>query len=101
MRSHSTEPAATSFSAGTRKTASSRGACRSSRPDNGRSKTLGGFVMLHDALLRARGAKLFLVAVALLWLFIATVPTARAADPAQGPGGPILVVTSGSSTFGK
>ena len=27
-------------------------------------------------------------------------PLARAADPAQGPGGPILVVTSGPSTYG-
>ena len=58
--------------------------------------------MSDDLLLRARVAKFFLVAVALLWSLIAVVPTAAAAgDPAQGPGGPILVVTSGSSTFGK
>jgi hypothetical protein len=58
--------------------------------------------MPNNALLRARGAKLILlVLVAFFWL-IGLASAARAAgDPAQGPGGPILVVTSGSSTFGK
>ena len=55
--------------------------------------------MTNHGLLRAKGVKLFLVAAALLWWFIGMAPAARA-DPAQGPGGPILVVTSGTSTFG-
>ena len=34
------------------------------------------------------------------WALALLAPPARAADPAQGPGGPILVVTSAPSTYG-
>ena len=58
--------------------------------------------MPNHGLLRARGAKILLVAVLLFCWFFGLASTARAAgDPGQGPGGPILVVTSASSTFSK
>ena len=58
--------------------------------------------MSHANSLKARGARLFFVAVALLCLLLGMSSAVRAAgDPAQGPGGPILVLTSGSSTFGN
>ncbi len=57
---------------------------------------------LHRPLWQARLARLLLVTLALLWCLAGMAPMARAAgDPAQGPGGPILVVTSGSASFGK
>src|SRR5690606_6466901 len=34
-------------------------------------------------------------------LVVASGPVSAASDPGQGPGGPILVVTSPSATFGK
>ncbi len=56
---------------------------------------------LHRPLWQARLARLLLVTLALLWWLAGMAPMARAAgDPAQGPGGPILVVTSGSANFG-
>ena len=60
--------------------------------------------MLFDVFSRAiGGGRPLLVWIALLWLLaVEVVPSALAAgDPGQGPGGPILVVTSGSSTYGK
>ena len=47
-----------------------------------------------------RAASRRLVFVLIAWALALMAPPACAADPAQGPGGPILVVTSGSSTFG-
>lgn len=51
-----------------------------------------------------RSTKLVRLLVAtfmLLWALLGMAPVARAQpDPAQGPGGPILVLTSGSPTFG-
>lgn len=55
--------------------------------------------MSHDGLWRAR-IRFLGVVVALLGWLVGMAPLARAADPAQGPGGPVLVVTSASSTFG-
>ena len=50
----------------------------------------------------ARWAKCCLVAMLLLVAGLASVrPAWAAGDPAQGPGGPILVVTSGTSNFGS
>ena len=43
---------------------------------------------------------LWLVLVVVALALALTAPPARAADPAQGPGGPILVVTSNASTYG-
>ena len=43
---------------------------------------------------------LWLALALILWALAALAQPARAADPAQGPGGPILVVTSGQSTYG-
>ncbi len=48
----------------------------------------------------SRAASLWLVFVLIAWALALMAPPARAADPAQGPGGPILVVTSGPSTYG-
>ena len=51
--------------------------------------------------LQARVARFVLAVVALLWWNVGMAPAAQAAgDPAQGPGGPILVVTSGNSNYG-
>lgn len=50
----------------------------------------------------ARWAKCCLVAMLLLVAGLVSVrPAWAAGDPAQGPGGPILVVTSGTSNFGS
>ena len=54
---------------------------------------------LHK-LLHAVGARLPILAWLLSCCLLALAPGAKAADPAQGPGGPILVVTSSTSTFG-
>ena len=55
--------------------------------------------MSRDAWWRAAWARLFM-AVFVWCVSIGTASTARAAiDPAQGPGGPILVITSGSSPY--
>ena len=48
----------------------------------------------------SRAASLRLVFVLIAWALALMAPPACAADPAQGPGGPILVVTSGPSTYG-
>ncbi len=48
----------------------------------------------------SRAGSLWLVFVLIAWALALMAPAARAADPAQGPGGPILVVTSGPSTHG-
>ena len=48
----------------------------------------------------SRAASRRLVFVLIAWALALMAPPARAADPAQGPGGPILVVTSGPSTYG-
>jgi len=59
--------------------------------------------MLHQGLSGTRLMRfLVLWMSALFGLAAGLAPSAQAAgDPAQGPGGPILVVTSGSSTYGK
>ncbi len=50
---------------------------------------------------KAKTLKLFVVAMALLCIVFGVTPKARAAgDPAQGPGGPVLVVTAGAPGFG-
>ena len=48
----------------------------------------------------SRVGSLWLVFVLIAWALALMAPPARAADPAQGPGGPILVVTSGPATYG-
>ena len=48
----------------------------------------------------SRAGSLWLVFVLIAWALALMAPPACAADPAQGPGGPILVVTSGPSTYG-
>ena len=48
----------------------------------------------------SRAGSRWLVFVLIAWALALMAPPARAADPAQGPGGPILVVTSGPSTYG-
>ena len=48
----------------------------------------------------SRAGSRWLVFVLIAWALALMAPPARAADPAQGPGGPILVVTSGPSTHG-
>jgi hypothetical protein len=48
----------------------------------------------------SRARSLWLVFVLIAWALALMAPPARAADPAQGPGGPILVVTSDPSTHG-
>jgi Domain of unknown function (DUF4082)/Bacterial Ig-like domain/Bacterial Ig domain len=60
---------------------------------------LQGTVMVHHGWLRSKAARFFCAAAALLWSLVIAAPAAHA-DPAQGPGGPILVVTSGTPTFG-
>ncbi len=58
--------------------------------------------MSRPAMLKRPFPGLVLTLLALLLAWCAMLPPARAAgDPAQGPGGPILVVTSGSPTFGS
>ncbi len=48
----------------------------------------------------SRAGSRWLVFVLIAWALALMAPPACAADPAQGPGGPILVVTSGPSTYG-
>ncbi len=58
--------------------------------------------MLHAGVAISKAAKLLVLAIALIWAAVGLSPPARAAgDPAQGPGGPILIVTSGTPTFGS
>jgi hypothetical protein len=58
--------------------------------------------MSDQSLWVVSSVKRFFVALALLcWLMCMAPATRAATDPGQGPGGPILIITSGSSTFGK
>uniref|UniRef100_UPI0018DF304F hypothetical protein n=1 Tax=Azohydromonas aeria TaxID=2590212 RepID=UPI0018DF304F len=61
--------------------------------------------MLHGGSMGARGAQRVWWAALALWalaLLLCWAPRpAQAADPAQGPGGPILVVTAGNADFGR
>src|SRR5687768_5431465 len=51
---------------------------------------------------QVRAVRCFFIALAMVCIGIALSSVARAAgDPAQGPGGPVLVVTSSASTYGK
>jgi hypothetical protein len=58
--------------------------------------------MLHREGVRVRGVRGWLVLLLLGWLLalMSWTRPALAADPAQGPGGPILVLTSGNANFG-
>ncbi len=59
--------------------------------------------MLERGLRSTRLARFLVGAAVLLWVLLAIAPTARAEvnNPAQGPGGPILIVTSDApATFG-
>ncbi len=56
--------------------------------------------MLHHAfLLQWRLTRLILTALALLWSLATPLMAGAAGNPSQGPGGPILIVTSSTSTF--
>ena len=56
--------------------------------------------MLHHAFLPLRRlARPILTALALLWSLAIPLMAGAAGNPSQGPGGPILIVTSGTSTF--
>lgn len=58
--------------------------------------------MSYQWLWGRRSVRNFLAAFALMCGLIGLAPRAGAAtDPGQGPGGPVLVITSGSSAFGK
>ena len=46
-------------------------------------------------------SRIFLVALAMIGGLTLPTPAGASTDPTQGPGGPILVVTSASSTFSK
>lgn len=56
--------------------------------------------MLHLSLRQPmRLAKFFVVGLGLLWSFAFSPTAGSAGNPTQGPGGPILIVTSATSTF--
>ena len=58
--------------------------------------------MAHQHFMRQlRSLRVALAALAMLCCGTVFAPLALAADPAQGPGGPILVVTSSNSTYSK
>jgi len=60
-----------------------------------------GTLMLEPGIRSKKLAQLLVAAVVLLWVLLGLAPAARAQiGPAQGPGGPILVLTSGSPSFG-
>ena len=62
---------------------------------------LGKIVLFNVGFQRqARAVRCFLAWLALVCILFAPM-TQAASDPAQGPGGPILVVTSSNSTYGK